>query len=163
MSANAVLAAVSVGSNIFGFANKRKARKRQQRAGELRNRITEIQNARERREAIRQARIAQAGITTAGIEAGVELDSSVVQGARQSVNSQLHEGLKTADIFTAYGREAQRLDNKAANDLGRAALFGTIGDLAGSFGGYEGLRSLGETIFGSGTKTTGIPKGKPPT
>lgn len=152
------LAAVSIGSKLFGFGKKKKAARRQRQARELQQRIAEISNARKRRDAIRQARISRANVIAAGVASGGGLDSSAVQGAEQSIFSQIESNLQFADTTTGLSRRAASLDEQAAKALSQANLFDAVSNVTGQFasatGGFDaigaGLLDIGGTIFGGG-------------
>lgn len=138
----AVVGAVAASVGTAGsIVNQNKAVKAQNRALRLEREINDFQAARERREAIRQARIAYAQQTVAA-EAGGTSSTSAAQGALTSTGSQTRGNVSFLDVYNRYmgmiGVErgnANVAGAKAGNSAAIAGLGLNLVSIAPTLGG----------------------------
>lgn len=119
-------AAVATGASIY---NSNRAARAQQRQLEFQQQQSALAQNRQRREQIRNARIARANSLLAGAEAGA-LDSSGVRGGTDSILSQLGSNLGFSIQMQALSDQAGEQAGKAIRFGNRAQLFGGIAQLA---------------------------------
>ena len=140
-TATAVFAVANVGISLAAGHKERGAERDRVDAakGERaeRKRIADVRAVRERRNVIREGRIARAQSVAAGVQSGAGAGSSGVAGGVGSVGSQLNANLSFLD--TVKTAEAN------------ISIFQQQGADARSSGQAAGqIRQLGNTIFGSG-------------
>ena len=128
-------AASAYSSYQSGKASQRQFAAEQRRA--------EIQNVRNVRQQIREARLAQASMTNVAAQTG-GMGGSALAGGTSSVGAQLAGNLS---YMTDIARENTAITAAAADAAqaqSNAAVFGSIGQLAGTIfqaqGGYQALR-----------------------
>jgi hypothetical protein len=149
-----IAAGLSIGSTILGARQSRKASKAASAAAQDRSRIVALENARERRNAIRQYRMARAQNIAGGVAAGGQgaLQSSAIQGENVSLGRQLQFNMDFIGRANKLNESATASEVRSNRAAGRGALFGAIanvgGQFAGATGGYETL--AGKLGFGKG-------------
>lgn len=119
------------------------------RQGQIAQRQADIQNARQMRAAVRQARIARASVVNTGANAGT-LTSSGVTGGVSSIGSQLQSNLTTFNQLDQFNDEAvasQTAAGVAAADAtiakAESAQWGALGQLGGTvFEGAGGYKTI---------------------
>lgn len=135
----AITAAVAVGvgaaASLAGAASARKAGKASAAAARERAKIAKLENARERRNTIREARKLQAqakamAVATGGGGGFGGLASSGVQGEVRSLQSQLGFNLGFLKQAGALNQAASNLEISATKSQSRAAMFGGIANTA---------------------------------
>ena len=129
----------------------------QQRQAQLEQRRADIQNARQLRSAVRQARIARASVLNQGANAGTSFSSGVLGGV-DSVTSQERSNTgffnqlsdlqgQTTEAKIAEGAAMADV-SEAQADSNRAAAIGSLGGtIFSAAGGYK-------TIFGGNQNST---------
>ncbi len=125
-----------IGGLISGGAKKRAARLRA-RAERLRTRAAILRNYGEQRTALRQAQAQAALVTTAGVQSGVDIESSMVQGIRGSIYNQSVNNYALGSDILNFQLKANQLDAKSAKELNTAA---TTQDIMGAL-------ATGSTLF----------------
>jgi hypothetical protein len=128
--AGAGIAAVGTANQIS--ANKKSA-KANQRAAAYQRQMDNLRAARERRQAIRQARLATGAALQTGVNQGAA-DSSAALGGLGSIQSQLNSSLSFLDTNT-------RLADRASEQIGIANKYKAKADTSGAIAG------LGMTLF----------------
>jgi hypothetical protein len=138
-----IAAGVSIASNVLGFGASRRARRRARRAARLRARQIAMQNARERRETVRDFRAKRAAAMVAGASGAVDIASSMPQGMAGALGSQLSSGMDFIRRSSALNMQATRAELSSDRAAGQAATFGAIGQVAGTVadmtGGWDTL------------------------
>lgn len=135
-SATAVgIAATGLGISTLASVQQRNQSKRSIRAQQA---IAERQNARERKQQIRQARIARAAQIAGGEAAGVGLGSSAVQGAAAGISAQLAANLSFLDQTAANQSTIFSAESKKAT---WGAIGGIASQVASDFGGFKTIFS----------------------
>lgn len=126
------IAVVGTGASIYEGQKAQQYQKNATRDARIQN---DLQAARQRRDAIRQARLAQGALATKGASQGVQ-NSSGVLGGQGSIQSQLNNNLSFLDQYNALSTDASINLDKAATATGWSSDFGKISD-------------LGMTVFGN--------------
>lgn len=134
------LAIAAVGT-YASIQNQKKQRKMMKRAAAAQRAQDNLKAARERREAIRNARIASAGALQASVNQGVE-GSSAALGGLGSIEQQLNQGLSFLDQYNT-------LSDQASVALGKANAYGSKAQSASS------VASLGMQVFQAGMSGAG--------
>lgn len=153
------LAAASLAVSTVGAAasyqQQKKAASAQGRAQAAQLAMQEAQARRERRDAIRQARITQANIIQAGETAGAA-ESSSVSGGVGAIGSQLGYNLGFQDQQMSLQRQQSSALQAAANYQTRAQGYGAVSSVFNqAFQQFDGYK----TLF----KAANSPKPPPPT
>lgn len=118
--------AISAGSAVMSYSAQKKQVKMQKRAASAQRAQDNMKAARERREAIRSARIAAGTSAQNAANQGVS-NSSAALGAQGSIQSQLNQGLSFLDGMNTLADQAGRALTKA-NEYGvQAQTWNTIG------------------------------------
>lgn len=134
-----------------GARAQEQAARQQREAFQAEQRRAEVQNIRSVRQQIREARMAQASMTNVAAQTGTA-GSSAVAGGTSSVGAQLSGNLSymqdVATQNTAISNAqiaSAGFEGQAARARGRAAVYGAVGDLAGTIfgqaGGFSAFRS----------------------
>lgn len=108
--------AISAGSTALSISAQNKQQKAQKKAAAYQKQIDNLQAARQRVQAIRQARLAAGSISQAAENQGASTSSAAL-GALGSIESQLNSNLSFLD-------SANRLSDQAGVQLGKAAKYG---------------------------------------
>lgn len=136
---------VAAAAAIYSADQQAKAGRQQQRAFEAEQRRAEIENVYKARQAVRQARVAQAQMESqAALTGGV--GGSAVAGGVSSVQSQLGGNLNYMASIAEENTASAKAQMAAARASTNAAIAGTIGSFAGSQGGKDFMK----TIFSGG-------------
>ena len=134
---------VAAAAAIYSADQQAKAGRQQQRAFEAEQRRAEIENVYKARQAVRQARVAQAQMESqAALTGGV--GGSAVAGGVSSVQSQLGGNLNYMASIAEENTASAKAQMAAARASTNAAIAGTIGSFASS-------NSSMKTIFSGGT------------
>lgn len=161
----AVLGGISLAATVHGQLEARQAGKkaaRQQReANEISKASAQAENARKRRRAIAQARIAQAqNIASQG---GQVQSSSATTGAQTGIASTLGANLSSQRRGLVSGQSVFDLNQAASDTLRQGqetqALFGAIGQAAGTAASFAG--SFGQPSAEAGPSFDPTAKTKP--
>lgn len=139
------LAVVAAAGAVYSGMQQRKGVKEQRKAIAAQQRQADIKNARERRFAVRNARVARASIEAQGAGTGL-VGSSSVSAAMSNVTSRTNENLSFLDQMTSLGQQASSANRAAASYAGRSAMGQTVSSLATSAIGLYG----GATPQGTG-------------
>lgn len=124
----AVGMAAAVGGTIYSVNQQKKAEKANQQAAALDRQRMNLQNARERRDAIKAARQAAAQSQTAAANQGA-MDTSGAQGALASIVSQGATNLSFLDRYNILTDQASEAVGRANAASSRAAIGGSVADL----------------------------------
>ena len=146
----AILGAIAVGSQVKAYHDQKEAAKEAEQAQEKSNRMSaveaQVENARNRRRAIAQARLAQAQ-NQAGQGSAVQ-SSSALSGVQSGLSSQLgaNFGAQQQQIGTQFGIQGQQ--QRAATAIRRgneqAGLWNLAGGIAG-MGSQMAMSGLGKS------------------
>lgn len=127
----ALLALATVGATAASIQQTRQAGKQAKRQFEAEQRKAEIENVRNVRQQVRQARLAQAAmLNTAAV--GNTMGSSGVLGGMSSIGSQLQGNLGFMSDIATENTAISSAAISAAGASSRAQVFGQIGQLAGT-------------------------------
>lgn len=129
----AAAAVVTVGSTVMSMKAQKKQAKLMRRAQKFERQKSELQSARQRTQAIREARSTLAGAQQSAENQGVAT-SSVAQGGQSSIQSQLNSNLSFLDTFN-------RLSDQAGKSLDRAAKAGA------NAGMWAGVAEIGAQVY----------------
>jgi len=111
------------------------------KSSKAQQRLAEIRNERQRREAVRKARVARAQVVSRGQQSGGDLGSSSVQGGTGSVGAQLGANLSFLDQSTA--AQSSIFEASAAS-----ASAASLGQVAGTIGqNREKIQAASSSIF----------------
>lgn len=122
--------AIAAGAVVKSSREQRKASKAQIRAIEAEQAQADIQATRARFDAVRRARVERERLANVSAVSGVE--SSSIEGAIGSVTSSLAGELGDSRELQRLGKFITRKNIASSNAQSKAALFGTIGNVAGS-------------------------------
>ena len=141
----AIAAGLSIGSTLLGARSSRRANRDARAAAQDRSRIVAMENARERREALREFRMARAQNVAGGVAAGGvgAMTSSAVMGETQALGSQLRFNMDYTRRANELNESATRSEIRSVRRQGQAATWGAVSNIAGQFaqatGGYTAL------------------------
>lgn len=140
-------AAVSTGVSIY---SSQKAAQYQKEANQIQMQQADLQNARSKRDAIRQSRIAYANSQSAAENQGSALSSSS-QGGLGSIVSQVNDNLSFLDQYGFMSDQASKALGKANQWKANANTFGDIGGFALGVAGHSPqISESAKKVFGSG-------------
>lgn len=125
----AIALGVAAAGAVYSGVQQRKQAKAQQKAIRAEQRRADIANARERRFAIRNARIAQASIQSQAASTGLTGSSSAAAAA-SNVQSRLGENLSFLDQNAQLSAQASAANEAAARYATRASYGQTVTNLA---------------------------------
>lgn len=131
---SAVIGAVAT---AYGAYSQRKSAKAAERANRAQQRQADIANARERRAAVRNRRVAMASVESQGAVTGTS-GSSGIAGSLANISSRMGENLAFLGQNEELVAQASNANIQAAKWASRAATAQSIGDLATMFGGMYG-------------------------
>lgn len=136
--------AISAGSAIMSYKAQKKQVKYQKRAAAAQRAQDNMKAARDRREAIRTARISSATVQQNAANQGVS-NSSAALGGEGSIQSQLNQGLSFLDGYNTLSDQAGRDLTKANKFAMQSQTWDKVGAFgqkifssAGQFGGGGG-------------------------
>lgn len=138
-------AAVGTAASVHQSAQ---ARSEQRKAARVERRIQDVKAARERRRAIREARIARADVEAGAQATGAGTSSGAITGSG-TIGTQLASNLSFLDQASELQTQSSIFRQKAANFSGRAQDFGAVSNIALTTGSLFG-RSGGGSNSGSG-------------
>lgn len=124
----AVAAGAAIGGTVYSVNQQKKAAKANAQAAALDRQRMNLQNARERRDAIKAARQAFAASQTAAANQGA-MDTSGAQGALGSIVSQATTNLSFLDRYNTLTDQASEAIGRANAASSRAAIGGAVADL----------------------------------
>lgn len=133
--------AIAVGSAAASAYSSNEARKATKESARAEQRRAEVQNIRNVRQSIREARLAQGALVSQGASAGT-LGSSGVAGGMSSVSAQLGGNLNYLSQIAEENTSIFNSSLKASQYQANAQIFGTISSAAA--GAYTGVS--GETV-----------------
>lgn len=125
---------VSAAASIGSAYSQAKAAKAQKKSIAAQQRQADIANARERRNVIRQARVARASVESQAAVTGLK-GSSASEGSMANIQSRLGENLSFLSQNQQLSEQASRANQDAAMWASRANTVASIGSLANRF--YE--------------------------
>ena len=129
MAIQAVLAAVAVGSTVASISSTQHAAKQSNKAAEAQRKQQELAGARERSNAIRQARMAYASNAQGAEAAGVSTSSASL-GGLGSVQSQLNSNISFLDKNQELADQGSIALGKMRSAEANASSFGAVAGLA---------------------------------
>lgn len=141
--ASLAVAAVGTGYSIYAGQKSLKEQKKANQAEQARN---DLQNARQKRDAIRQARMAYGSAQQSAENQGVSLSSSAL-GGQGSISSQLSSNLSFLDNY-------KFLTDQASEHLSNAASYKTNAAVA------QDVAGLGFSAFNNSDRIAAVFKGK---
>ena len=143
--AGAALATAAVGT-ASSISNGRKAASASRQASEFQNKQANLQQARQKRDAVRAARLSYGQAQQAGANQGVSASSSS-QGGLASIGSQVQDNVSFLDQFGFYSDQASKA-------LGRASAAQSRADTAGS------IANLGMQVFSNADGIANVFRGR---
>lgn len=124
---------VSVAATGYSAVQQRKAGKAAGRAAEKERQIQDLQQARERRRQVREARIVRANMQQEAASGGVSSSSGATAGIND-IGRQLSGNLNFLDTVGSMSREASVFNQRASNYQTKAATAESFGQIAQSAG-----------------------------
>jgi hypothetical protein len=138
--AAAGLAIAAVGT-AASLANQKKALKETKKANKFERQRAELTSARQKTQAIRETRVAQANSVQAAENQGVS-NSSTAQGGQGSIISQMNSNLSFLDQYGFLGDQASKHMGKAQSAGARSSMWGQVADFGAQMysmsGGFSG-------------------------
>lgn len=125
--AGAALGVTAVGT-VAQVKQQKKQTQLQQQANEFQQKQANLQMARSKRDAVREARLAYGAAQNSAANQGVS-DSSGSQGGLSSISSQAADNVSFLDQYGFYSDQASALLGKANMAAGRAATAGSVAGL----------------------------------
>lgn len=126
-----ILAAIQVASTVASFAASKSQAKAQKQSIAAQQRISDAQSARERVQAVREARIRRAQILASTGNQGIAPTSSGPAGAVSSISSQLGSNIANINTIQNFAQQASKANQQAVDAKATGAMFQTIGGIAG--------------------------------
>ncbi len=130
-------AVVFAAATVYSGVQQRKAAKAQRRSIKAQQRMADLAAARERRGAIRNARVQQASIESQAANTGL-MGSTAAAGASGNVTSRTNENLSFMDMTADLAQQASRANEQAAKYQSNAETGKTVASLASAAGGIYG-------------------------
>lgn len=122
-------AVVAAAGTVYSAVQQKKGVAAQRKAMAAQQRAADIRNARERRFAVRNSRVARASIEAQAAGSGL-MGSSTVAAAASNVTSRTNENISFLDQMTELGQQASAANRAAASYAGRAATGQAVSSLA---------------------------------
>ena len=141
------LVAASIASTAYGIDRQESAARDQRRAMRAQQRAAAIQNARERRQAIAQSRVASAQIENRAAAIGIA-GSSAPSQVQSSIQSQLSSNLSFQNQLSSLDRQRFSSQYSALRNESRANSGFAISGLSSSFIPIAGKKSTFSGMFG---------------
>lgn len=141
-------AVVAAGATVYSARQQKKAASASRRAQAAEQRRADIANARERRFAVRNARVARASIEAQAAGSGLVGASSTL-GAMSNVTSRTNENLSFLDQSNQLSQQASAANIQAARYSSRAATGKAVADVA-SMGYNWAVGNMAPTPQGTG-------------
>ena len=120
-------------ARLAGLRQEKKAGKAEKRANQAQREINRIRNRQNQRQFLREFRQAQAAALVDATAAGVDVESSRVQGTIASQRSQAQTAGFEFREMDRLGGEVTRFRNEVTTRRARASAFSTIADIGSSF------------------------------
>jgi len=137
-----VAVAVTVIGTVASIYSSQQQASAQKKQIEAQRRMADIENARQRREAVRQARIARASVISQGEAQGVS-GSTGIAGGVAGIQQQMGYNLSFLDQMQDANTQAAVFGQKAADYGAQADLFGQIASTAyNDFGGKKEIAKV---------------------
>lgn len=163
--AAAIGAAATVAGTVISATNQAKALREQRKQNRFERQIATNRAQRERRDAIRTARLAAGASTQAAANQGAS-GTSAALGALGSISSQLNANLSFLDVNQRLSDQASLAAGRANAFMGRAQTGAAISSLgqsvfsaAGGFGAFDapsGSSAAGLSGFSSAQANTNV-------
>lgn len=128
---------VGAAATAYGAYSQRKSAKAAERANRAQQRQADIANARERRAAVRNRRIAMASVESQGALTGIS-GSSGIEGSLANISSRMGENLAFLGQNEELAAQASNANIQAARWASRAATAQSISNMATTFGTMYG-------------------------
>lgn len=122
--------AIAGASAAVGAAASIQSASQQRKSIAAQKKIADVNTARERVQAARQARMARASVLASAGNEGI--GGSGVQGATSSIGSQYGSNIANINTMQTFGAQASAANQKAATASGMANTFQAIGGIANS-------------------------------
>ncbi len=149
----AVLSTIAAVASIGGkLIAGRKAKKAGKRANAAQRAMNKLKNKQNKRAFLRQFRQAQAAALVGGVAAGVDIESSGIQGTLASQKTQARVGVAEFAESERLGDVQAAAINKQASANFAASVFGSVASFAMSAGGGDFLNSIGKAKQPPGTE-----------
>lgn len=129
---------VAAGSAYASHRAAKKGSRAQKRANEAQRKINKLKNAQSKRSFLRAFRQQQANVISAGVAAGVGIDSSAIQGTLNAQQGQRALAVKEFEQMDEFGGEMTAQMNAASRYSARAATWGAVSNFATSFISFGG-------------------------
>lgn len=119
------MVAMVVGAGLMraGEVHAEKAKKAQKSANKMQQKINKLQNAQAKRDFLRQYRQQLMNILSAGVAAGIGLESSVVQGARSGTEAQMRQGVFEFELMDKWAVAQGKYLNQVASHQYRSNFY----------------------------------------
>ena len=119
------IAAAIVGAGLMRASevHAEKAKKAQKSANKMQRKINKLQNAQAKRDFLRQYRQQIMNVLSAGVAAGIGLESSVVQGSRSGTESQMRQGVAEFEAMERFGGLQWKYMNQVASHQFRSNFY----------------------------------------
>ena len=148
-------AVVAVGSMAYSTYKAGKANKASRKGSKERRKADLMSQFLKRRQMLQEYRMAQATVSSQAVASGAGLESSGIQGVQSSITAQTYYNLNAEERIIAAESKAFDYDMMASRQSEQAALWSTIGSIAGTFaGGLGGAGSaaglVGQAFGGKG-------------
>lgn len=128
----AVLTAIATAAAVVGAVSQRKAAKAQEKSYKAQQKQADIANARERRNAVRQARVMQASVESQGANTGTT-GSSGISGSLSNIQARLGENLGFLGTQQQLASQASQANIEAARWMSRANTAQAVGNIASAW------------------------------
>ena len=128
MPVAAIMPFIAAGSAIMQYKSSSDAAKAQKQSIAAQKKIADVQTARERVTAARQARMARASVLASAGNEGI--GGSGVEGAVSSIGSQYGSNIANINTMQTFGAQASAANQKAVDAQASAAMWQGIGGFA---------------------------------
>ena len=134
----AILAVAAIGASLMGAKDASRSAKHTDKANAARHKADLMSQFIKRRQMLQQFRMAQAQATAGAVSSGAELESSGYQGVRSALTTNAYYNLNTEERILGQENQAFGEDKMAASAQASAAMWNTVSQVAGIFGGMVG-------------------------
>lgn len=142
----AVGAVVSAGATVASAVNANKARKQAKKQYGFERQLANNQAAKQRRDAIREARITRGALRQTMANSGAGGESSVALGALGSIQSQLNSSLSFLDTNQKLANHAGLAASRVNSLSSKAQLWGSVASAGmqvfSSAGGFDSVSQV---------------------
>ena len=132
-----LFAAIAIGGAILGHKKAKKGVKAQKEANRLQREANKLKNKQAKRAFMRNYRQAQGAALATGVGAGIDLESSRVQGAMASQTSQARTAVTEFKKFDELGAAIGAQQDKVSKYNYQSGVFSSISSIAASFIGFS--------------------------